>query len=59
MKNFVTDKVVKSKVNTFLVGFPKSGTTSLAHWLSESKNVESSTPKETFNFCTEFNDIHP
>ncbi len=47
------------KPNFFIVGAPKCGTTSLAHWLSEHPAVFMSTPKELhyFNFDSDHHSI--
>jgi len=37
--------------NTFIIGAPKSGTTSIARWLGEHPDVFMSTPKEPYYFC--------
>ncbi len=42
------------KVDFFIAGFPKCGTTSLAAYLSEHPNVAFSSIKEPFFFCTDF-----
>ena len=42
------------KVDFFLAGFPKCGTTSLAAYLAEHPNICFSTIKEPFFFCSDF-----
>jgi hypothetical protein len=37
--------------NTFIIGAPKCGTTSLARWLGEHPDVFMSNPKEPYYFC--------
>lgn len=44
------------KPNTFFIGAPKCGTTSVCHYLSEHPNVFFSSPKEPFYWCTDFKD---
>lgn len=39
--------------NLFILGAPKCGTTSLAHWLSEHPNVFMCSPKEPYFFSTD------
>lgn len=43
------------KPNFFIIGAPKCGTTSLAYWLSEHKNIYMSSIKEPYYWCTDFN----
>ncbi|MCA0942771.1 sulfotransferase [Salipiger pacificus] len=40
--------------NTFIIGAPKCGTTSLARYLGEHPNVFFCTPKEPFFWCSDF-----
>lgn len=47
------------KVNLFLVGAPKSGTTSLAYALSRHPDIESLIPKEPMYFCEKQNWMGP
>lgn len=39
------------KPNFFIIGAPKCGTTSLAHYLGEHPDIFMSYPKEPFYFC--------
>ena len=41
-------------LDALLIGFPKTGTTSLAGWLDGAGRVRVSSPKETFALCPEF-----
>lgn len=41
----------KAQPNTFIIGAPKCGTTSLARWLGEHPDVFMSNPKEPYYFC--------
>lgn len=43
--------------NCFILGAPKSGTTTLASWLAEHPSVFASNPKEPFFFCSDFPDL--
>ena len=49
---------MRYKPNLFIVGAPKSGTTSLCHYIEEHKNVCFSYPKEAKYFHTDFNRNH-
>ena len=40
--------------NLFIIGAPKTGTTALAHYLSEHPNVFISNPKEPFYLCADY-----
>lgn len=42
------------KVNLFIVGAPKCGTTALSNYLSTHPNIKVSTPKEPYFFCQDF-----
>jgi hypothetical protein len=42
------------KPNFFIIGAPKCGTTSLAHYLSQHPNVFITKPKEPGHYCTDF-----
>ena len=44
-------KPLTRQPNTFIIGAPKCGTTSLATWLGEHPNAFVSTPKEPYFFC--------
>lgn len=46
-------KIARKRVNCFLLGFPKCGTTSLMAWLATSPDISTSLPKETYAFCPE------
>ena len=48
------EKNDKRKPNFFVVGEPKSGTTSLHYYLSQHPDIFMSTPKETRHFSTDF-----
>lgn len=45
------------KVNFFLVGAPKCGTTAMAYYLSKHPNICMSLPKEPFFFCNDFENL--
>jgi hypothetical protein len=49
---------MKAIPNLFILGAPKSGTTSLCEYLSEHQNVLFSDPKEPKYFHTDFSDAH-
>ena len=49
----VAAQIDDANVNCILAGFPKCGTTSLAHWLGTSPAITVSNPKETFLLCRE------
>lgn len=53
------ERISRTGVNIFLLGFPKCGTTALAEWLNQSDYLVVSSPKETYAFCPEFNDLQP
>lgn len=53
----VAAQIEESGINCILAGFPKCGTTSLAHWLSSSPLIAVSNPKETFLLCREHRQI--
>lgn len=47
----------KYNVNSFILGFPKCATTSLAHWLEYSPLISITGPKETNMFVPEFHNV--
>ncbi len=53
LRCIVKQNLEQSGVTHLLLGFPKCGTTSLAHWLGTSPSIEVSNPKETFLLCRE------
>ncbi len=46
--------MIRSKVNLFILGAPKCGTTALSNYLAQHPSVCMSKPKETNFFCTDF-----
>ncbi|MGV6818659.1 MAG: sulfotransferase domain-containing protein [Thiotrichales bacterium] len=56
-QNPLQDSLRKSGVKGLVLGFPKCGTTAFAEWLNSSSSIELSKPKESYQFCPEFNDI--
>lgn len=46
-----------AKVDFFIIGAPKCGTTSLCEYLRQHPDVQMSTPKEPHHFCSDFSDV--
>ncbi|MEM6979416.1 MAG: sulfotransferase domain-containing protein [Planctomycetota bacterium] len=53
LEELVARQLDQARVGCVLAGFPKCGTTSLAHWINGCPEISVSNPKETFLLCRE------
>ncbi|MEM6778816.1 MAG: sulfotransferase domain-containing protein [Planctomycetota bacterium] len=53
LPEIVANQLRRAELHCVLAGFPKCGTTSLAHWMNSCPSISVSNPKETFLLCRE------